>query len=165
MRKAPSGFTLVEMMAVLAVLGILAAMAYPSMQYRIIQQQIASISPLTDIAKQPIQAAWTALQKMPADNAAAGLPSADKMVSNLVSNVAVSDGVITVTFGNQANGAIRGKILSIRPAVVEGAPMVPIAWVCGNAAVPDKMTARGSDQTTIPLGMLPMSCRNHGAAR
>lgn len=159
MKKLHSGFTLVEMMVVIAVIGILAAMAYPSFQYRIIQKQIESITPLTDVAKKPVAAIWAATQKMPADNPAAGLPSADKMVNNFVSSVSVTDGVINVTFGNQANGVIKGKVLTMRPAVVADAPVVPVEWVCGSADVPEKMTVKGIDQTTIPPGMLPFSCR------
>jgi type IV pilus assembly protein PilA len=64
-----------------------------------------------------------------------------------------------VTFGNHANGAIRGKTLSFRPAVVEDAPVVPVAWVCGNAGVAHNMTAHGANRTDIPPQFLPLNCR------
>ena len=72
----------------------------------------------------------------PADNAAAALPPPEKIVSNLVSAVALENGAIHITFGNRANGAIRGKVLTLRPAVVEDAPVVPVAWVCGARRCP-----------------------------
>ena len=71
----------------------------------------------------------------------------------------VQDGAIHLTFGNKASSSIKGKLLTIRPAVVEDAPIVPIAWVCGNSAVPDKMTVKGVNKTNIPPLFLPLKCR------
>ena len=83
----------------------------------------------------------------------------DKIVNNYVSALAVQDGVIHLTFGNRASKSIAGKTLSLRPAIVEDAPMVPITWVCGFAEAPGKMTALGSDRTTVDPAYLPMECR------
>jgi type IV pilus assembly protein PilA len=154
------GFTLVEMLAVIAVIAILALMAVPSYFDRIVKAQIEASLPLADIAKKPIGIMWAATQTLPADNAAAGLPAADKIVSNYVSAVTVQDGVIHITFGNRAHKAIAGKILSLRPAVVEDAPVVPVVWVCGRAEAPDKTTLIGADQTNIENLYLPLECRS-----
>lgn len=153
------GFTMMEMMAVLAVIAILALMALPSFQEKVVRDQIVEALPLADIAKAPVAAAWAATQTLPDDNAAAGLPPADKVVGNYVSSTAIQGGAIQVTFGNRASQAIRGKILSLRPAVVADAPVVPVAWVCGNAAVPDKMSVRGVNRTSVPDTLLPLRCR------
>ncbi len=150
---------MVEMMAVVAVITILALMAVPSYLDKIVRAQIEAALPLADIAKRPIAAIWAASQEMPVDNDAAGLPVAEKIVNNYVSAVTVADGVIHLTFGNRASKAIAGKVLSLRPAVVEGAPVVPIAWVCGSAEVPEKMTVMGHDRTDIEAGLLPLECR------
>jgi type IV pilus assembly protein PilA len=154
-----AGFTMIEMMVVVGIIAILALIAVPSFQDRIIRDQINGALPLADIAKRPIEASWTLAQSFPADNAAAGLPPADKIVSNYISSVLVQNGAIHISFGNRAHGAIKGKILSIRPAVVEDAPVVPVAWVCGTAEAPNKMTAKGENKTDIPANFLPLSCR------
>ena len=153
------GFTLIELMVVVGIIAILALLAIPTYQDKFIRDQIAEALPLADIAKPPVAFSWAMLQNFPADNAAAGLPVADKIVNNYISSVAVEGGAISITFGNKANGAIRGKVLTLRPAVVVDAPIVPVTWVCGYATAPEKMTIKGENKTNIPSGLLPIRCR------
>ena len=153
------GFTLLELMVVVAVLAILALMALPSYVDALIRNQVAEALPLADIAQKPIGAAWTATQAFPPDNASVGLPPPDKVVSNLVSSMVVQDGAIHMTFGNRAHGRLKGAVLTFRPAVVEDAPVVPVAWVCGFSVGPDKMTIHGENRTSVPPQYLPAKCR------
>ena len=154
------GFTLIEVIVVIGIVAILALMAIPSYQDRFIRDQINEALPLVDIAKAPIAVSWTIAQSFPADNASAGLPPADKIVSNFISSVSVQGGAIHITFGNRANALIKGKVLSVRPAVVEDAPIVPVAWVCGYAPGPGKMTVKGENRSNIPMSYLPLKCRS-----
>ena len=153
------GFTLVEMMVVLAVIAILALMMAPTYNDRAVREQIVEALPLADLAKKPVAAAWAAGQPLPADNAAGGLPAAEKIVSDKVSAVTLEKGSIHVRFGNRANGAIQGKTHTLRPAVVEDAPIVPITWLCGVAAPPEKMSAKGPNRTDVAPRYLPARCR------
>ena len=150
---------MIELMVVVGVIAVLALLAAPSISDKIVRDQIIEASKLADIAKPPIALAWATLGVLPVDNAEAGLPPATSIVNNFVSSVAVESGVIQVTFGNRANAAIRGQILSFRPGVVEAAPVVPITWVCGHADPPVPMTARGLDKTSVADRYLPLSCR------
>ena len=163
MRRA--GFTMVEMLVVVTIIAILALMAVPSFQDQIVRDQINTALPLADIAKPPNAASWAMLQTFPPDNAGAGLPAADKIVNNAISSVAVQDGAIHITFGNRANGLINGKILTLRAAVVEDAPVVPLTWVCGYAEAPDKMTLHGQNRTNIQAGFLPFACRTRAKSK
>ena len=159
MENKHNGFSVIEMMVVVAIIAILAMIAIPSSMGRIVKEQVIAAMPLADIAKEPIAAAWKAAKKLPINNEEAGLPVPEKVVSNFVSALIVQDGVIHMTFGNKAHPQIKGKILSMRPAVIEESQIVPIAWVCGNAKAPDKMTIKGENKTTVSADYLPLACR------
>jgi len=146
-------------MVVVGIVAILALLAIPTYQDKFIRDQIAEAIPLADIAKPPVALQWALLQSFPADNAAAGLPVADKIVNNFIRSVAIERGAIHITFGNHAHSAIAGKILTLRPAVVEDAAIVPVTWVCGFATAPEKMTLKGENRTNLPPGYLPVRCR------
>ena len=91
------GFTAIEVLVVIGILAILATMAIPGLQEKIVRDQVVAAVPLADIAKPPIAASWAATQSFPADNAAAGLPVPDKIVNNYISAVAVENGATFMT--------------------------------------------------------------------
>ncbi|MEW6165727.1 MAG: pilin [Pseudomonadota bacterium] len=162
MRRIPSGFTMVEMMAVLAVIAILSLLALPTYLDRIAREQVTGALPLADVAKKPIAEIWALLQVMPEDNKAAGIPAPEKIVNNYVSSLTVRNGAIDLKFGNRAGKAIQEKTLTLRPAVVEDEPQVPVAWVCGYAEPPSPMKLLGTDSTSVPQEYLPLECRSLG---
>lgn len=153
------GFTLIEMMVVLAVVAILALIAIPSQMDRIAKEQVLEGMKLAELATKRVDAFWLTSGKLPDNNEVLALPAADKIVSHRVSSVTVDKGAVHILFGNQASGALSGKTLSLRPAVVEDAPAVPIAWICALGAVPAKMTAKGENLTSISKDKLPMRCQ------
>ena len=153
------GFTWIEMTIVLAVLGILALMAIPAMQDSALKRQVKEGLTIADLAKKGVQGAYSALGDMPADNKVAGIPERGKIVAAFVKDVNVDAGAVTVTFGNSANKALEDKKVTLRPAVMPGEPLVPIAWLCHSSALPMGMEVRGKDETDIPSKWLPIECR------
>jgi type IV pilus assembly protein PilA len=159
MRRHSSGFTWIEMVLVLAVIAILGAIAIPGMQDAALKKQVKEGMGLADVAKKGVEAGWAATGDMPANNAAAGIPPKDKIVGNVVKEVNVDAGAITLTYGNNASKAIEGKRLTLRPAIMIGEPAVPIAWICHEIPVPAGMELRGRNETDLPPNHLPVECR------
>ena len=62
-----------------------------------------------------------------------------------------------------ASKTLEGKKVTLRPGVVPGEPMVPIAWICHNVPVPNGMEVQGANQTNVEMKYLPVECR--GAAK
>ncbi len=159
MKKNDHGFTLIELMIVISIIGILATMALPSYQDRVIRTQAKEAFNLAEIAKTGIENYYKAKKSFPSDNMATGLPKPEKIIGNYVKSVKVTRGVIDITLGNRVNKNVYDKIISIRPAIVKNAPIVPIAWIYGYASVPEGMTVIGTNNSNILPRQLPVNCR------
>jgi type IV pilus assembly protein PilA len=160
MKTRARGFTWIELVLVLAVVAIIGAMAMPGMQDTVLRKQVKEGLALADVAKAGVQAAWSTTGEMPADNAAAGIPPHDKIVGNVVRDVSVDAGAITLTYGNNASKALDGRRVTLRPAIVPGQPVVPIAWICNEVPVPGGMELKGGEnRTDVASSQLPVECR------
>ncbi|HLQ13225.1 MAG TPA: pilin [Steroidobacteraceae bacterium] len=156
----PSGFTLIELMIVVAIIGILASIAIPAYQTYTIRAQVSEAFSLASELKGAIQEYRKERGMLPADNAAAGVPQPDKLIGNYVTRVEVNQGSINVTFGNFVNKNIAGHIVTLQPIVVKGSPASPMSWRCGYRGVPSGMEAVGENRTDLDAKYLPSSCRN-----
>lgn len=150
----PTGFTLIHLLIVLAVIAILSAMALPLFATNVARQQILNCKPLIDIAKSGVAAYYAKSKALPASNEVANISPADKLIGNYASSVAINGGVITVTFGNNSHASISGKHLTIRPAIDAVKPGA-ITWICGAKPVPPGLTVAGSNATDVPRVVLP----------
>lgn len=157
--RASRGFTLIELMIVIAILGMMATLALPSYLDRVVRAQVGEGMQLTEFVRQAVQESWRRNGRLPKDNAAAGLPPGDMIVGNYVARVDLEDGAVSITYGQRSNRYLTGKRLTLRPAVVEAHLAVPIAWVCGTASVPERMKVRGADRTDLPPNFMPIDCR------
>jgi type IV pilus assembly protein PilA len=153
------GFTLIELMIVVAIIGILASIAIPAYQDYTIRAQTVEAMSLSSDLKQSILEYRKEYGRMPRDNAAAGVPAPEFLIGNYVKRVDVADGAIHVRFGNYANTMIGDKVLTFRPLQVKGSPGSPMAWSCGYRDAPEGMIALGENRTSVEPKYLPASCR------
>jgi type IV pilus assembly protein PilA len=161
MKTVQKGFTLIELMIVVAIIGILAAIAIPAYQDYTIRSQVTEGLNLASDLKAGVGEVFAqtgdftgiSLASLGISGGAAGKSG------KYVGSIDVVDGVINISYtGSQANAKLSASpVLSLVPAENANGDVV---WVCGYAATPSGATLGGTGSTSVVAKYLPATCRS-----
>ena len=148
--KKQQGFTLIELMIVVAIIGILAAIAIPAYQDYTIRAQVSEGLSLAAGAKVAVAEFYQDSGTLPTSNLKVGLGVANTIKGSYVDQVTVAGaGVISVRYSKTApfksNVAIGGAVLTLSPTTSAGS----VSWTC----------AGGAGALTANPKWLPAACR------
>jgi type IV pilus assembly protein PilA len=160
-KQFEKGFTLIELMIVVAIIGILAAIAIPAYQDYTIRAKVTEAINLAAAAKTAVAETGIADGAFPAtvSNLSYGLPAGVSIAGKYVTKVVAApvSGQISITLSTKVGGSptANSTVLTLTPALGAGA----VIWACGNNTVSaGGATATGSG-TTTPAKYLPAECR------
>ena len=142
MNKMQKGFTLIELMIVVAIIGILAAIAIPAYQNYTKRSHVSEGLSLAGGAKAAVTEFYSSNGVWPSTNASAGLPTAASITGNAVTSVEIDESQITVTYNTKVNS---GDTLILQGTADGGG----VRWDCTESV------AGG----TLEAQLRPASCR------
>jgi type IV pilus assembly protein PilA len=158
MKSLQKGFTLIELMIVVAIIGILAAIAIPAYQDYTVRAQVTEGLNLAADLKAGVAEYFANTGSWPATNSVIGL-SAVK-AGKYVSSVEVNNGTIEINYGRQANASALASgqdLLALRPTVSDNGDVI---WNCGNHTEVGNATPASNDTaTTVRDKYMPQTCR------
>ncbi len=158
--QVQKGFTLIELMIVVAIVAILAAIALPQYQNFTVRAQVTDGLSLASGVETKIVDYYNSQGSWPTDGSTlGGLAAGTDISGKYVSKVVVAGGGITITFGNSAATALSGKTLGLTPGTNGNGD---ISWICGTATAPTGVTAVSGASATTSTGMTtyyPKNCQ------
>ena len=131
MTREQTGFTLIELMIVVAIIGILAAIAIPAYQRYTIRAQVTEGLNLSSAAQTAVSEFYMEHGVWPSDNTEAGLADSTEIIGDYTQQIVVEDNVINIHYGVGAHAEISGEIVALTAFNNDGS----VSWACASAGV------------------------------
>ncbi|HFC5212740.1 TPA: pilin [Neisseria gonorrhoeae] len=161
MNTLQKGFTLIELMIVIAIVGILAAVALPAYQDYTARAQVSEAILLAEGQKSAVTEYYLNNGKWPEDNGNAGVASSSSIKGKYVKSVTVAKGVVTAQMKSDGvNKEIKDKRLSLWAKRQDGS----VKWFCGQPVTRDDGKAKAGNDGKIDTKHLPSTCRDKSTA-
>jgi len=156
------GFTVIELMLVISVIGILAAIAIPQYQTYVVRAKIAEGFQLAAPLQKTVAAYYDRWGVLPANNQVAGLPAPEALRGEWVTSIAVEQGTLAVRFDPKLKLDKPGDlVLHLRPAINRRQPTAALVWLCESHAPPPGFEVPGGQPASIlPPAVLAGNCRS-----
>jgi len=143
MRTEQQGFTLLELMIVVAIIGILASVAIPAYQSYSIRAQVTEGIMLLTKAKTAVNETYQEGGAFPNDNGEAGLQAPNSSCGNFVTRIEViPGGIIEAEFGNSAHAEISGQVLQMTPDISSPGA---VSWDCSSPVISNRFLPDSCD--------------------
>lgn len=142
MKKLQQGFTLIELMIVMAIIGILASVAMPTYQSYAVRAQVSEGLNLTGPLQSAVAEYYNDYGAYPADNSDAGVEAANNYSGKYVDGISINGATISIQYGNAAHAQINGETVTLTAVPDLGS----FNWDCASGG-------------TIPDTLLPQVCR------
>lgn len=157
--KFISGFSMLELVIVLAIMSILAMVAMPSGSNAVSAKRINESVKLVDTFKSQVSNFYRLQGRFPVSNEELLIPEPDNLKGNYVTAIYLENGTFHIELGNKIRSTLHNKVISILPIFVPDSPASPISWICGFDQIPEGMQSAGENRTSVPMVNLPIACR------
>ena len=156
------GFTFIELLYVVAIIGILAAIALPAYNDYIVRAKLVEALIMPVEIKSSINDYYQSTGRLPTNNEQAGIAPSDAYRGNFVEAIEVENGAIHIRLDSKAIGIVKKgetQWITLRPQTNDKYFAMDLIWICNDEPALSGVTIEGKYRTNVAAKYLPANCR------